>query len=258
MNLLKNIDFMDFYFNGHWLSEFGGIVGGTEPLKQYPLLPTRSYVTDRAANQDGQYVFGSYLEPRIFEVPVFFENIDDAGLRNIAAWLNSKEASWFYYKNDTLKIKCMIDGEYLLDTISGENGQVYLKFIAHDPFYYEIDQTVTELKNTSNASVFSSTITNLGNQVSYPSIKVYGTGDIVIQTIIPDGADEIVYSECTVTDVIAATTVDSLYCNCLSASGANWFSHFDGTFPVFPPGTFILRISGNTTKVEVTPNYRWV
>lgn len=254
MNLLRNIDFIDFNFNGKWLSDFGGIVGGTEPLKQYPLLPTRSFITDRAADQDGQYVFDSYLEPRVFEVPVFFEDIDKAGLRNIAAWLNVEKESWFYFKDDDVKIKCMIDGEYLLDTLSGGNGQVYLKFIAHDPYYYAIDNTVITKQHTESGTIFDVDITNSGNSKSFPTVKVYGTGDIVLQVIVSEN----ILTECTITDVISNATVDSLYCNCLSGSGANWFDHFDGTFPEFPTGQFTLRISGTSSKVEITPNYRWI
>ena len=62
-----------------------GIIGGSDPLTSYPLLPSRTYVTDRAIGQDGMTVFESYLEPRTFEVPVFFENIDDGGIRKIAS-----------------------------------------------------------------------------------------------------------------------------------------------------------------------------
>lgn len=93
MDKIKNINFYDFSFNGKKISEMGGIVGGSEPLTSYPLLPQRSYVTDRAIDQDGQTVFQSYLEPRTFEVPVFFEEIDKAGIRRIAAWLDTPNPS---------------------------------------------------------------------------------------------------------------------------------------------------------------------
>lgn len=85
MNILENINFYDFSFNGKKLSDFDGIIGGSDPLTSYPLLPSITYVTDRAIGQDGMTVFESYLEPRTFEVPVFFENIDDGGIRKIAS-----------------------------------------------------------------------------------------------------------------------------------------------------------------------------
>lgn len=255
MNLLKNIDFLDFYFNGHFLSEFGGIVGGTEPLKQYPLLPTRVYVTDRAATQDGLYVFGSYLEPRVFEVPVFFEDIDSVGLRKISAWLNSESESWFYFKGDDIKIKCAVDGEYLLETISGENGAAYIKFIAHDPYYYALEEepiSYTGLSGTTNEFLME----NIGNQPCFPNMRIISGGDITVSILSEDKSTTI--SQCTVTDVVGAFTLDSFYCNCLSGSGANWFDLFDGEFPVFPSGNFVLKIDGDIDQVDITPNYRWI
>ena len=255
MNLINNIDFYDFYFNGHYLSEFGGIVGGSEPLKQYPLLPNRTYITDKAADQDGVYVFGSYLEPRTFEVPVFFENIDEHGLRNIAAWLNSEEDQWFHYKDDDLKIKCSVDGEGTLETIAGLDGQTYIKFIAHDPYYYKLSEEQiikTNLSGTSNEFL----LTNIGNQKCFPTIKIIGSGDITVSILNTDKT--ITYSSCTITSVVSAVTLDSLYCNCLSGSGANWFDKFDGTFPLFPSGKFVLKIEGPISAVYISPNYRWI
>lgn len=255
MNLLKNIDFLDFYFNGHYLSEYGGIVGGTEPLKQYPLLPTRVYVTDRAANQDGVYVFNSYLEPRIFEVPVFFEDIDSVGLRKISAWLNSENDTWFYFKGDDLKIKCSIDGEYLLDTITGDNGVVYLKFIAHDPYYYALDEdeiSYTGLSGSTHEFLF----VNSGNQPCFPQMRIMSSGDITVSVLSENKTN--VITQCTISDVVNAVNLDSVNCNCLSGSGANWFDLFDGDFPVFPDGSSILRIDGLVNRVDITPNYRWI
>lgn len=254
MNLLRNIDFIDFYFNGHYLSEFGGIVGGTDPLKQYPLLPTRSYITDKATGQDGVYVFGSFLEPRAFEVPVFFENIDYAGLRNIAAWLNTPEDTWFYFKGDDLKIKCSVDGEYLLDSLSGENGQVYLKFIAHDPYYYQINEDIIVFDNLQTGEK-DFLIENIGNQPCYPTFTFYS--DVQVWILTED--KNTIISECLVNNIPSGSVViDSYNCNCLTGAGANWFNQFWGEFPVLPTGKFCLRVSGNTQRIEIQPNFRWI
>lgn len=255
MNLLGNIDFYDFYFNGHYLSEFGGMVGGTEPLKQYPILPNRSYITDKAALQDGVYVFGSYLEPRVFEVPIFFEKIDTAGIRNIASWLNTPQDEWFHYKGDDLKIKCALDGESLLETLSGPDGQGYLKFIAHDPYYYQLEEEVIDnltVSGTSNEYLLN----NIGNQPCYPQIKITGSGTIKVSVLNTDKTET--YSSCTISEVVSGTMIDSLYCNCYLQSGANWFDKFEGDFPVLPPGYYVLKIEGTVNSVVVTPNYRWI
>ena len=255
MNILKNIDFTDFYFNGHYLSEFGGIVGGTERLKEYPLLPNRVYITDHAAHQDGEYVFGSYLEPRTFEVPVFFEELDKAGLRSIASWLSTKEDAWFWYKDDNLKIKCSLDGESLLESVAGYDGQVFLKFISHDPYFYQIEESQIIKQNlTSILNEF--VLENIGNQECFPTIEIVGTGEIKVSVL--NTLKTITYTTCTISDVVSKITLNSKTCECTLGSGANWFDSFDGEFPVLPVGDYVLKIEGSIQTVKMNSNYRWI
>lgn len=257
MHDIGNIDFYDFYYNGHYLSEFGGIVGGSERLSNYPLLPSRQYVTDRAIGQDGATVFDSYLEPRKFEVPVFFEQIDYAGLRNIASWLNTKEPVDFYYKNDTLKISCVLDSAGTdLASIAGEDGQTSLKFIAHDPFYYQLEEDELSYDNLSGS--FAVDLENLGNVECYPQIEIIGTGDITVTCSDSDGN---VLTTCTVSDVTSGCVIDGIYHTLTLASGANWINLFDGAFPIFPVGNFHLDITSsenNLIRVNISPRYRFI
>lgn len=253
MDKIRNIDFFDFYYNGHWLSEFGGMVGGTESIKQYPLLPEREYVTDRAINQDGETLFNSYLKTRTFEVPVFFEDIDKVGIRKIAQWLNSPTADWFYFKNDTLKIKCVLDsGGSDLENLNIYGGTANLKFLALDPYYYELKETTIEKTGLTQA-INSFTYTNNGSE-SFCKLKLWGSGTIKISILQNDN----VYKTCSITNVVSGIELDSQNHICNSIAGATKLDFFDGKFPTIPSGKYTLKIEGNVSTMYFTPIYRFI
>lgn len=256
MNVLKNIDFYDFSFNGKKLSEFHGIVGGSEPLTTYPLLPSRVYITDRAIGQDGMTVFDSYLEPRTFDIPVFFEDIDSAGIRNIASWFDVEEPAWFQFENDDVRIKCCLDSNgSALETIMGADGQANLKFIAHDPYYYEAIPTVHEYTGLSGSS-FTQSYENKSQSISYPRIEIYGTDEIGIT--IKNSSGDIV-SECTMSNVKSGVIIDSMSGDVFGASGASYYNNFSGTLPKIPKNdNYSLEVTGTVTRIKFTPNYRWI
>ena len=259
MNLVSNLDFMDFYFNGHWLSEFGGMIGGKEGLSDYPLLPSRVYTTDRAIKQDGVTVFDSYLEPRVFEVPIVFEDIDYKGLRAISGWLNSKTDQWFYYKDDTLKIRCALDNsandiEFLGFSNGKRGGETSLKFIAHDPYYYELDETIYDYKNLTNTTN-TYNLTNTGNEFSFPVFSIWGTGTIAIKLY---DADNFLISTCTVSNLTTGFVLDSKSRTCYTQSGAPHFNSFEGRYPLFPVGNYKVEVIGSATDIKITPRYRFV
>ena len=58
-------NFMDFVFRDKKLSDFGGFVGSADGgIKEYSVLPKRSYTTDKAIGSDIETVYASNLEPR--------------------------------------------------------------------------------------------------------------------------------------------------------------------------------------------------
>lgn len=254
MKTIQNIDFLDFYFNGHYLSEFGGMIGGADRLSEYPLLPKRNFITDRAIGQDGNTVFDSYLDPRQFEVPIFFENIDSAGIRNIAAWLNVKEDVPFWYKGDSLKLSCTLDAnDFSLETISGADGHTSLKFIAHDPYFYEVNPSAFEYELSEKSNTIS--FENLGTVECYPLISIIGSGEITL-SIIDSNKNEL--SKCTIKDVKQGVFLDSTQHTCYTVDLANSYQNFSGTFPIIPVGKSNIKVEGNVTTITVTPNYRWI
>lgn len=261
MKSILDIDFTDFYFNGHYLSQFGGFIGGTERLSKYPLLPSRNYTTDRAIGQDGETVFDSYLEPRQFEVPIFFDKLDNIGIRKIAGWLNTKTDQWFFYKGDALKIKCTLDSNgTFLDQLGNssnriDNGFISLKFIAHDPYFYEITPTIYDYQSlTSTLNRFS--FTNLGNEESLPFLSIWGNGTISIK-VYSESLSNLLTS-CTVTDLITGVELNTRYRTCTAQSGAPLFHKFSGKYPILPTGNYIIEIIGPVSRIKIDPNYRYI
>lgn len=256
MNLISNIDFTDFYFNGHFLSDFGGFIGGLDKLEQHSLLPSRIYTTDRAIGQDGESVFSSYLSPRTFELPVFFESLDYAGIRNIAGWLNTKQPEWFYFKGDTLKIKCTLDTNgTFLDTITLKDGYSVIKFIAYDPYYYEIVETVHNYSSLTGTTHRFNLI-NKGNEESFPFVSIWGSGTVKIN--IYKNTTTHLYTSCEIKNLTSGVELDTKNRTCLTQSSGQMFHNFSGNFPVLPTGNYIIEIIGNVTRANIKPNFRFI
>lgn len=230
-------------------------------MSKYPLLPSREYTTDRVIGQDGETVFSSRLEPRVFEVPVFFNKIDDIGLRKIAGWLNTKTDQWFFYKGDNLKIKCTLDSNgTVLESLGYsenrvDNGSISLKFIAHDPYFYEINETIHNYESlTLTTNRFN--LLNSGNEVVFPHISIWGTGNITIN-VYEENLSQL-YTSCTVNNLVSGVELDTKYRTCLTQSGGQMFNNFSGNFPLLPVGNYILEVIGSVLKVTVNPHFRYV
>lgn len=242
MHKFTDLDFYDFIFNGHNLSEFGGYVGSTDGgLKQYSLLPARSYVTDRPLNSDITYQFGSSLEPRVFEVPVVFEQLHDGDLRKIAMWLDSPTPSKFSFIGDDVYINASLDStDYFAQSTSGQDGQIALKFICNDPFYYE--NNLTQYTLTSLTSGKSYSYTNHGYGDLYPNITLSCSGSVKIEILDSNGD---VYTTTNITNITGGVKLNSQTLECTLLSGASHFAYIDN-FPVIPQGNYSVRVTGSS------------
>lgn len=246
---------MDFYFNGHYLSEFGGYVGSRDGgLKSYPLLPSRSYSTDHAIDQDGETIYSSRLEPRPFEVPVVFEDLSETGLRKIAGWLNSPAPSKFFYRDEELFINCVLDTDaFNAETSCGVDGQIPLKFIAHDPYYYS---------RTDFTHVWSTVPLNTpiqmhcdANVICFPFMKIKGTKDITITILGHDNKGDVVRNVTNIKNCVTGVNINTKTKDCLSLSGEYFSGNIDN-FPIIPSGDYTITFSTTGTLTEVSMTYK--
>lgn len=262
MHNILNVDIKDFYFNGRYLSSFGGYVGSSSGLSELTALPAREYVTDRAVGQDGVSVFDSYLEPRSFVIPVVFHDLSAVTVREISTWLNTKTPTQFYWKNDDLKINVMVDGDSMstFRLIAEKTGFVEIKFIAHDPYFYELDEIVFSGTFTFIpyiGSFASIDINNYGSEVSYPIIDLNASGNIVIE--IKDYLGNVV-QRMAVNNAISDLYIDNKNRIITHNNGQSAYTLLLGNnFINIPVGEYTIEIVAmNGTTYSVYPKLRWL
>lgn len=254
---IKTIDFTDFSFNGIYLSSLDAFVGGREAFKTFSALPSREITTERLIGVDSEIVVATRLNPRTFTIPIFINDLSYGALRNLSVWLDAESPKVFFWRDDTVYIKCMLDtGGIDIENIFDTSGLTELKFIAHDPFFYEI--TPTELTKVLTAPSDNIEIENLGNKSSFPKLKVTGSGDITIKSF-NSANNEL--TTCTIHDIVDHIYIDSLEKRVYSISGqtlTNFITNFEGTFPIIDTGDVKITISGTVTNIDVTPRFRWI
>lgn len=260
----NSIDSLDFYFNGRWLSDFGGIIAGQNGLSPFSLTPQLETKTEKILGRDGELVYSANYNPRTFTIPVMFNDLTQ--IRSIAGWLNARTPQPFYFKGDSVKIDCLIDSALDINAYNYQ-GTVELKFIAHNPFFYLIKDKKIVINKSGTAStsydsvnnVYTQNVTNItnvniineGNLESYPLYKVVGSGNL---TLTING------SNITITGVTDYVYIDTLYCNAFrdGAVPVNFIGKMDGEFETLQDGTNTITTSSNCTSVEIQCRSRWI
>lgn len=270
---IKNyMNAFDFYFNGHKLSDFNGMIAGVNGIQPLNLLPLKENKTEQILGKEAWLVTSVLYNPRSFIVPVTFTNLAD-NIRDIASWLNVLEPTDFYYENDELKLKCLLDSSSQteienLGFIGNKNaGTIELKFIAYDPFYYAIKDTkhvfttgtYTKTDGDSRYSLKIKTVSNFsnlllknnGNYKSYPIIKITGSGDVTIN---------INSNSYTLTGVSGYISIDSNYLTVYkdTANEIAKLTSGDLSKLVLNPGSNTISLTGSVTMVEIICNSRWI
>lgn len=249
MNKFTELNFYDFSYKGKKLSDFGGVVASSQGLKEYSLLPARAYVTDRPLNSDVTNVYSSSLEPRVFEVPIFFEKLSNGTIRNIARWLDSPTPEKFQWVGDDVYINASLDAtDFIVTSISGKDGLMQIKFIAFDPFYYNENLTQHTQTLTSGKTY---TYQNNGCEELYPYLTIACNGTIKLEVVDENGD---IYTTTNITNITGGVIINSETRECTLLSGASHFAYID-SFPVFPNGSFGVKITGNNLS-NMSVEYR--
>lgn len=251
----KSLTFDDFIYNGKKLSSFGGYVGSADGgIKTYSLLPTRSYVTDKPLKSDITTVYDSSFEPRLFEVPLVFEELTDGKVRELAMWLDSPTSSKFQWVGDTVYINASLDStDFDFATSSGRDGQIPIKFICHDPFYYDLNQTQYTLTSPVSGQVYSYANNGYGEIAPYLTITCSGT----VKVEILDSSNK-VYTTTNITNITGGVKINSETLTCTLLSGASHFAYIDN-FPMIPQGKFSLKVTGSSlTKIVLGYRQRYI
>lgn len=256
MNNLETVDLCDFYFNGNYLSDFGGIVAGKDGWKEYNLLPSRSDKTQKTINTDGEYLIKSTLNPRAFSIPIYWEDLSDSALRDIAGWLDSEEPTLFYIKNSSIGLYCKLDpSDVSVQTACNLTGLSELKFIAYSPFFIEVSPDQITLSA-------STVIVNLGNKICFPKIEIVTASPTTVELHFYQNAVE--YAFFSLTDLEGYAVMDCAEYTIENLSGESLEDHLsqsvgDSVYPYIRKGTTtIVLIGNNITSVKITPNFMWI
>lgn len=110
------------------------------------------------------------------------------------------------------------------------------------PFKYAVDNSIITMTS-------SGIINNIGTIYAEPKIKVFGSGNINLN-IGSQVINLIGINNCII--------IDSDLQDCYDDNGSNLNNKMNGEFPIFNVGENNISWTGNATKLEITPNWRWL
>lgn len=111
------------------------------------------------------------------------------------------------------------------------------------PFKYAITNNLTSITQSGEV------INNPGSLESTPIISVYGSGDITINI---NGREVKLFG------VANKIILNSEIMECYDDALNNLNTKMAGEFPILDTGENTLSYTGNVTKLEVLPNWRWL
>ncbi|MHC6179350.1 distal tail protein Dit [Clostridium sp. JNZ X4-2] len=170
------------------------------------------------------------------------ENIADK-IDNIKAWL-------FGSGESDLIFSFQPDKKYIAQVINSiDFKQVYRYFSEFPiifncrPFKYSVENNIVNVIKTGT------TINNPGTIYNESVISIYDSGDIIFK---------INGQQISLKGVSEKIIVDSVIQDCYDDAGNNLNGNMSGEFLKMKSGENIIEWSGNVTKVELLPNWRWL
>lgn len=162
--------YYDFKLGDKKLSDFGGsLYNGEDDAAKKMLLPTMNNSTEELPLIDGTLLYASTYQPRPISLNILIDNnnFDEAAFIN---WIKSKTPQWFNYVGDNRKIKVVYEDEIIMTMYNNRQSIMTVKFVAHDPYWYLIDDVV--FTKESPIITIPYTFSNGGNDISFPLIKL--------------------------------------------------------------------------------------
>jgi phage-related protein len=146
------------------------------------------------------------------------------------------------YHPDEYRMACYV-GPFEPDVLSDNKaGQFELMFSCKPQRYLLSGENIITL--TSSGTIYNPTLFD-----AQPLMRVYGHGDIIFGSMYPFvEISETIYPYIDIDFAAMEAYYGDLNCN-------EFISVSDNDFPVIHPGSTTITLSGNITKVEITP--RW-
>lgn len=167
-------------------------------------------------------------------------SLDDWDISDICSWLTGTSELILSDEPDK-KYKATIINNIKFSKIIPVFHEFLIQFDCQ-PYKYAVENEHIEITE-NNYEIHSKT-----NVVSNPIIKVFGTGDITL---------DINSNKVILKNIDDYVVIDSENMNCYKDTVLK-NSNMYGDFPVLNPGINIISWVGNITKIELTPNWRWL
>jgi len=165
--------------------------------------------------------------------------LDDNNIDAVKSWLDGYDKLIFSWRPGRYFDAKLINRIDIAQTLAAF-GEFPLIFKTQ-PHVYAVNNSLITL--TAAGSIF-----NPGSYKSKPVIKIYGTGAINLT---------INGNVINLTNVVAYVTVDSELMDCYKDTDLK-NNYMAGEFPELLPGENIISWTGTVTKIEITPNFRWL
>ena len=213
-----------------------GIVINTKP----PMVLAEKNVQEiEVQGRDGDLTV-DYDTYKPITFPLICTLLDDTNLDDVMLWLSGYSDLILSWQNDrqyNAKMINRIDISQSLETF----GEFPLIFKAQ-PFGYALNNDLITLLATP------STVSNTATKDSKPVIKIYGSGtiDLTINS-------KVIH----LTNVVDYVSIDA---ELMDAYKDTLLKNLDmyGYFPVLVVGDNVISWTGTVTKIEITPNWRWL
>lgn len=158
--------------------------------------------------------------------------------------------TWLYQAGESdLIFSFQSDKKYMAQVVNSIDFMQAFKVISQfvivfncRPFKYAVDNAPIIISSSE------ATILNPGSVASRPVVKVYGSGDVDL------GINGSVIH---LNDVDGYVVIDSELIDCYKDT-LLMNNNMSGDFPILEPGDNNISWTGNITKVEITPNWRWL
>lgn len=167
-------------------------------------------------------------------------SLDNGDLDDVCAWLTGGGEVTFSNEPDRKYLATIISKVPFVKIIP-----IFHTFIIQfecQPHKYSLGNDVITLNAPG-------TVINIGSVNSKPLLKLYGTGSIVLTL----NSDYVI----NLTNVVDYVIIDSDLQDCYKDTELK-NNDMSGDFPELKPGINNISWVGSVTKIEITPNWRWL
>ena len=167
---------------------------------------------------------------------------DSSNIRTIASYLKGSGKAAFANRPGGFYFARIVNQIPFEKILRGNPHRRFAVNFRCQPFWY--------LENVPMETLTASTslLNNPGSVYSEPTITVYGSGEITLMV-----GKQIIELTDVEDSITLNTSLMEAYKGDLSMNGC-----MSGEFPVLKPGANAISWSGNVTKVEVQPNWRYL